>query len=66
MNSLVVLGTGAAYAYSTVATFAPALLPDGLDATYFEAGRRDRHADPARALASRPGPRAAPARRSGG
>ncbi|SFC82270.1 Cu+-exporting ATPase [Bosea sp. CRIB-10] len=38
MNSLVMLGTSAAYLYSTVATFAPGLLPDGTDYTYFEAG----------------------------
>lgn len=38
MNSLVMLGAGAAYLYSTVATFAPGLLPAGTDFTYFEAG----------------------------
>ncbi len=38
MNSLVMLGTSAAYLYSTVATFAPDWLPDGTDYTYFEAG----------------------------
>ncbi len=38
MNSLVMLGTSAAYLYSTVATFAPEFLPDGTDYTYFEAG----------------------------
>lgn len=38
MNSLVMLGTSAAYLYSTVATFSPGLLPDGTDYTYFEAG----------------------------
>ncbi|MFK8036064.1 MAG: copper-translocating P-type ATPase [Hyphomicrobiales bacterium] len=37
MNSLVALGTGAAWAYSVVATFLPALLPDGVRAVYFEA-----------------------------
>jgi Cu+-exporting ATPase len=37
MNSLVALGTGAAYVYSVVATFLPALLPDTLRAVYFEA-----------------------------
>ncbi len=37
MNSLVVLGTSAAFAYSTVATFAPQLLPAGADHVYFEA-----------------------------
>ena len=36
MNSLVVLGTGAAWAFSTVSLFAPSLLPDGARATYFE------------------------------
>jgi len=38
MNSLVMLGTSAAYLYSTVATFAPDILPEGADYTYFEAG----------------------------
>jgi heavy metal translocating P-type ATPase len=38
MNSLVMLGTLAAYLYSTVATFAPAILPAGTANTYFEAG----------------------------
>ena len=37
MNSLVVLGTSAAWAFSTAATFAPGLLPSGADQTYFEA-----------------------------
>ncbi len=37
MNALVALGTGAAFAYSTVATFAPGLLPAGTVAVYFEA-----------------------------
>ncbi|WP_415404803.1 heavy metal translocating P-type ATPase [Tateyamaria sp. SN3-11] len=37
MNSLVALGTGAAWSYSVVATFIPALLPDGVRAVYFEA-----------------------------
>ena len=37
MNSLVALGTAAAYAYSVIATFAPALLPEGVRAVYFEA-----------------------------
>ncbi len=36
MNSLVALGSGAAWAYSTVATFAPALLPETATAVYFE------------------------------
>ncbi len=36
MNSLVVLGTGAAYLYSTVVTFLPALLPLAARYTYFE------------------------------
>lgn len=38
MNSLVMLGTTTAYLYSVVSTFMPALLPAGLDYTYFEAG----------------------------
>ena len=37
MNTLVALGTFAAYAYSTVATFAPALLPAQGRVVYFEA-----------------------------
>ena len=37
MNSLVAVGTGAAWAYSTVATFAPELLPAASRAVYFEA-----------------------------
>jgi heavy metal translocating P-type ATPase len=37
MNSLVALGTTAAFLYSSVATFLPGLLPDGTEYTYFEA-----------------------------
>lgn len=37
MNSLVSLGTGAAYSYSVVATFLPWVLPDQVRAVYFEA-----------------------------
>ncbi|MCF6316455.1 MAG: heavy metal translocating P-type ATPase [Marinosulfonomonas sp.] len=37
MNSLVALGTAAAYGFSLVATFAPQLLPQGTDNVYFEA-----------------------------
>ncbi len=37
MNSLVAVGTLAAYGFSVVATFAPALLPDVARAVYFEA-----------------------------
>lgn len=37
MNSLVALGTGAAYCYSVVATFVPSLLPEAVRAVYFEA-----------------------------
>ncbi|MCR6498106.1 heavy metal translocating P-type ATPase [Shinella sp. CPCC 101442] len=37
MNSLVVIGTFAAWSFSTVATFAPALLPGGTANVYFEA-----------------------------
>ncbi|MFN4171025.1 MAG: heavy metal translocating P-type ATPase [Pseudorhodobacter sp.] len=36
MNALVMIGTGAAWAYSTVATFAPGLLPAGTRVVYFE------------------------------
>ncbi len=37
MNALVALGTGAAWGYSTVALFAPGLLPEGTRHVYFEA-----------------------------
>ncbi|MBY5415795.1 heavy metal translocating P-type ATPase [Rhizobium leguminosarum] len=37
MNSLVVLGTSAAWAYSVVATFLPAALPSGTVNVYYEA-----------------------------
>ena len=37
MNALVALGTGAAWLFSTVATFLPGLLPAGTRAVYFEA-----------------------------
>jgi Cu+-exporting ATPase len=37
MNSLVALGSSAAWGFSTVALFAPALLPDGTRVVYFEA-----------------------------
>ena len=37
MNSLVVVGSTAAWAYSVVATFAPSLLPEGTANVYFEA-----------------------------
>ncbi|MEM6385152.1 MAG: heavy metal translocating P-type ATPase [Pseudomonadota bacterium] len=37
MNSLVALGTGAAWSYSMVATFLPDLLPQGTRSVYFEA-----------------------------
>jgi P-type Cu+ transporter len=37
MNSLVMLGTSAAYGYSVVATFLPGLLPEGTAHVYFEA-----------------------------
>ncbi|MEX0283151.1 MAG: copper-translocating P-type ATPase [Paracoccaceae bacterium] len=37
MNSLVAVGTGAAWGYSVVATFLPTALPDGVRAVYFEA-----------------------------
>lgn len=37
MNSLVAVGTGAAFLYSVVATFLPALLPEAVRAVYFEA-----------------------------
>lgn len=37
MNSLVAVGTGAAYLYSVVTTFVPSVLPDNLRAVYFEA-----------------------------
>ncbi|PDT10216.1 heavy metal translocating P-type ATPase [Rhizobium sp. M1] len=37
MNSLVVLGTSAAWAYSVMATFIPAALPAGTENVYYEA-----------------------------
>ncbi|WP_412505719.1 heavy metal translocating P-type ATPase [Roseovarius sp. SYSU LYC5161] len=37
MNSLVAVGTGAAYLYSVVATFLPGLMPAAVRAVYFEA-----------------------------
>ncbi len=37
MNSLVMLGTSAAYGYSVIATFAPWVLPEGTVHVYFEA-----------------------------
>ncbi|MBL9051182.1 MAG: copper-translocating P-type ATPase [Tabrizicola sp.] len=37
MSSLVAVGSGAAWAYSTLATFLPGLLPPGTVAVYFEA-----------------------------
>ncbi|MGC1497220.1 MAG: heavy metal translocating P-type ATPase [Sulfitobacter sp.] len=37
MNSLVALGSAAAWGFSTVALFAPRLLPDGTRVVYFEA-----------------------------
>ncbi|MEO0913159.1 MAG: heavy metal translocating P-type ATPase, partial [Pseudomonadota bacterium] len=37
MNALVALGAGAAYLYSLVATFAPAVLPEASRAVYYEA-----------------------------
>ncbi len=36
MNTLIALGTGAAYIYSTVATFLPSLLPEGLREVYYD------------------------------
>ncbi|NBC96956.1 MAG: hypothetical protein GVY27_11445 [Deinococcus-Thermus bacterium] len=36
MNALVALGTGAAWAYSTLVTFGPTLLPETARAVYFE------------------------------
>ena len=36
MNSLVAVGTAAAYGFSVVATFAPGLLPEGARAVYYE------------------------------
>ncbi len=37
MNSLVAVGSGAAWAYSSVVTFAPALIPQASRSVYFEA-----------------------------
>ncbi|MFQ5407463.1 MAG: heavy metal translocating P-type ATPase [Anaerolineales bacterium] len=36
MNTLIALGTGAAYLYSTVATFLPGVLPESLREVYFD------------------------------
>ena len=36
MNTLIALGTGAAYLYSTVATFLPGVLPEALRSVYFD------------------------------
>ena len=36
MNSLVALGTGAAYAFSLIATFLPQILPQGVSGVYYE------------------------------
>jgi Cu+-exporting ATPase len=36
MNSLVALGTGAAYAFSLIATFLPQVLPQGVSGVYYE------------------------------
>lgn len=36
MNALVAVGTAAAYGYSAIATFAPALLPEGAAHVYYE------------------------------
>ena len=36
MNTLIALGTGAAYLYSTVATFLPTVLPESLRSVYFD------------------------------
>ena len=36
MNTLIALGTGAAYLYSLVATFLPGVLPEGLRAVYYD------------------------------
>lgn len=37
MNALVAMGTGAAWVFSTIATFLPGILPQGTRAVYFEA-----------------------------
>jgi Cu+-exporting ATPase len=37
MNTLVMIGTSAAFGYSVVSTFAPGILPPGADYVYFEA-----------------------------
>ena len=47
MNSLVAVGTTAAWAYSVVATFLPGLLPPGTVNVYYRGGGGDRDADPA-------------------
>ena len=45
MNSLVAIGTLAAWNYSTLALFAPQIFPEGTRGVYFRGGRRDRGFD---------------------
>ena len=51
MNSLVAVGSLAAYLYSLVATFAPDFLPAGTVNVYYGNRRGYRHPDPARPVA---------------
>ncbi len=64
MNSLITLGTVAAFGYSLVVTFLPGLLPDDAAAGVLRGRRGDHHPDPARAGCSRRKRRPAPVRRS--
>jgi len=55
-DSLVALGTGAAWLYSVVATLLPAVLPEAPGMSILNGGR-DRHADPAQTLTGSAGQR---------
>ena len=64
MNSLVVLGSTAAWGYSVIATFLPVCPARRNGERLLRGLCRHRDADPARAAFLKPRPRAAPARRS--
>ncbi|WP_368397356.1 hypothetical protein [Streptomyces sclerotialus] len=54
MNSLITLGTSAAYGYSLLVTLAPGLLPSEVRKVYFRGGRGDPHPDPVGPVAGGP------------